>query len=232
MDAWGSSQCVKLGAGMDPRETPLLSRHGHWKCGLLNSLVNPNRVHNATSTPIATKTPPTRKRVARLDEKKHVYINATRKESILWQVKKSMAVWIPSTNTYDHISRAYGKAYKIARGSRPHVLCVTLPKNFACIKWDSARRRKSNETHSVVCGLATLSLTNKHPRHSERPQNCYNGYIARNLGDRSIFDHIATTVNTRNGQKCHICVEENNGLWYFVSTCTHGCESKAAIQWW
>lgn len=87
IDAWDSTQCVQLGAGTTPRESPLLLRHGHWKCGLLNSLVNPVRVHSATSTPTAIKTPPTRMRVARLDEKKHVYINATRKESALWQVK-------------------------------------------------------------------------------------------------------------------------------------------------
>jgi hypothetical protein len=35
------------------------------------------------------------------------------------------------TKTYDHINNAYGKAYRIARISRPHVLCVIFPKNFA-----------------------------------------------------------------------------------------------------
>jgi hypothetical protein len=92
-------------------------------------------MHRATSTPIATRTVPTRKRVAKLDEKKHVYMNAPRKKRILWQygwVSVHPNRHLP-TKTYDHISKAYGKAYRMARGSRPHFLCVTLPKNFACI---------------------------------------------------------------------------------------------------
>lgn len=71
-------------------------------------------------------------RVARLEQLKHVKEKAARNVSALQQQNQiKMEMKEELTETYDHMSKAQGNAYKMARLSNPRVLCVIFPKNLA-----------------------------------------------------------------------------------------------------
>ena len=102
----------------------------------LNSLFQAALIHQRISTAFTAKNEPTRETVSTLENLKDMNMNAKRKESVLFQsmcfeYKDTEKIW---TITYDHISKAYGKEYKIARVSNPCVLCVLDPKNCAYIE--------------------------------------------------------------------------------------------------
>ena len=58
----------------------------------------------------------------------------------------------------------------------------------------------------------TFRLTNKEQGYNKTPQSGDSGYVAEYLSSGSILDLVATTVNTRNRQKCYVCVEKNDVL--------------------
>ena len=62
---------------------PKLSRNGHCGYGLLLSAIDPVRMHRTANTPTTRSATPPRTLVTELDEEKHVYMNATRKERVL-----------------------------------------------------------------------------------------------------------------------------------------------------
>jgi hypothetical protein len=145
-----------------------------------------------------------------------------------------MTIWIPSINTYDHISRAYGKAYRIARGSRPHVLCVILAKNFACVKWDLARSNKSNTMRNSQPHLrfGDLAFDEQAPKTQRETQKLLQWICSSRSGQQ--IDFWLCCHHRQHSKWTKIPQLRWGKQWptRSISPSTHACESKATIQWW